>query len=58
MNFRLNHDNGAHEGRELGRSGVWARFCDMTDAVMDKVEDALDMEDEKKAISDFIRKVR
>lgn len=69
MNFRHHHDDGAHEGKELGRSGVWASFRNATDAIMDRVEDAtdaikdgvedaLDMEDEKKAIKDFIARVR
>ena len=67
MNFR-HHDDGAHEGKELGRSGVWASFRNATDAIMDRVEDAtdaikdrvedaLDMEDEKGAIKDFIARV-
>lgn len=59
MSFLHSDDNhGAHEGKGLGRSGVWARFRNATDAIMDRVEDALDMEDEKKAITDFIVRVR
>ena len=46
---------GQHEGAKLGRSGVWARLHNATEALMDKLEDAI--EDEKKAISDFIARV-
>lgn len=55
MNFR-HRDDGGHEGQQLGRSGVWGRFRNATDALVDRIEDAL--EDEKQAIGDFFTRVQ
>jgi len=54
--FHFRHKDDHHEGRQLGRSGVWARFKNATDALADRIEDAL--EDEKKEIRDVLARVR